>query len=296
MTHDERAEADGGIATMHERGLGPTESNVAGTLEQIATVARLEYRLSIRNRWALALTALFGLLAGLIVAFGGSSPGAVRIDAVVVSLASLATYLVPLAALVYGYDSIVGAEESGWLDIVFALPVPRSRIVFGTYLGRAVTLAGATAIGFGVGGVVLFVPADGATWSLYATVLLGAVALGLAFLAMSVLVSTVASEKTHALGLALLVWVWFVFGHDLAALGLVAWIELPSSVLSALVLANPVDVFRVLVLSGIDSTGGGMAAVVANTDLSPPVLAAAALSWIAAPVAVAAHLVRRRSL
>jgi Cu-processing system permease protein len=296
MTREEPVEADGGTATMHHPMRNEAGSKVAGIVKQIVTVALLEYRLSIRNRWALALTALFGLLAGLVVGFGGSSPGAVRIDAVVVSLASLATYLVPLAALVYGYDSIVGAEESGWLDIVFALPVPRSRIVFGTYLGRAATLAGATAIGFGVGGVVLFIRADGTTWSLYATVLLGAVALGLAFLAMSVLVSTVAAEKTHALGLALLVWVWFVFGHDLAALGLVAWIELPSGVLSALVLTNPVDVFRVLVLSGIDSTGGGMAAVVANTNLSPPVLAAAALSWSAVPVAVAAHAVRRRSL
>ncbi|WP_254545748.1 ABC transporter permease [Halomarina pelagica] len=296
MTREGSTEADGGVETTHGSALDREGSTGAGTAARIATVARLEYRLSLRNRWAFALTALFGLLAGLLAGFGGSGPGPVRVDAVIVSLASLATYLVPLAALVYGFDAVVGAEESGWLDIVFAFPVPRSWVVAGTALGRAATLAGATAVGFGVGGVVLFVRAGTVTWSLYATVLLGTVALGLAFLAMSVLVSSVAVEKTHALGVALLVWVWFVFGHDLVALGLVAWIELPPGVLSAFVLANPVDVFRVLVLSGIDSTGGGMAAVVANTDLSTPVLALAALAWIVAPVAVAARAVRRRSL
>lgn len=295
MTRDEPAEADGGTTT-HAPVLEQTAPTGGGAIEQIATLARLEYRLSIRNRWAFALTALFGLFTGLLVGFGGSSPGAVRVDAVIVSLASLATYLIPLAALVYGYDTIVGAEENGWLDIVFALPVSRARVVVGTYLGRAVTLAGATAIGFGLGGVVLFVRAPAVTWSLYATVVFGAVALGLAFLAVSVFVSTVAVEKTHALGLALLVWVWFVFGHDLVALGLVAGVELPASVLSGLVLANPVDIFRVFVLSGIDATGGGMAAIVANTNLSPSVLALAALAWIGAPVAIAARAARRRSL
>lgn len=300
MTRDGRADepvaADGGVATATDLGVGRTPPEDAGALAQIYTLARLEYRLSVRDRWALALAGLFALLAGVIVGFGGSGPGAVRVDAVIVSLAALATYLVPLAALVYGYDAVVGAGERGWLQLVFALPVPRSRVVVGVALGRAVTLAGATVVGFGVGGAVLFARADAVTWSLYATVVFGAVALGLASLALGVLVSTVAAEKTHALGLALLVWVWFVFGHDLAALGLVAGTDLSSGALSALVLANPVDVFRVLVLSGFDSTGGGMAAVVADTDLSRPVLALAALGWIAAPVAAAARLVGRRSV
>lgn len=297
MTDDGPAEADGGVTTTHRPTLEHADSAVGRIGEQVGTVARLEYGLSIRSRWALALTVLFGLLAGVVAGFGGSTLGVVRVDAVLVSLASLATYLVPLAALVYGYDSIVGAEERGWLDIVFALPVPRSRVVLGTYLGRAATLAGATAVGFGFGGLVLLVRADAVTWSLYATVLLGAVALALAFLSLSVLGSTVAAEKTHALAFALLVWVWFVFGHDLVALGLVARTDLSAGVLSMLVLANPVDVFRVLVLSGIDATGGGgMAAVVANTSLSSPVLVMALLAWTAVPIAVAARVVGRRSL
>lgn len=307
MTRDDAA-VDGGVVTGGDDDEAggtaatgaPTATRAApgaaSAVRRLGTLARLEYRLSMRTRWALALAALFGLLAGLVAGFGGSSPGPVRVGAVIVSLASLATYLVPLAALVYGFDAVVGAEERGWLDVVFALPVPRSLVVVGTYLGRAATLAGATAVGFGVGGVALAVRAAAVPWSLYATVLLGAVALGLAFLALGVLVSSVAAEKTHALGLALLAWVWFVFGHDLVALGLVTRLDLPAVALSALVLANPVDVFRVLVLSGVDSTGGGMAAVVASTAVSPPVLALAALAWIVAPVAVAARAVRRRSL
>ncbi|REA00541.1 ABC transporter permease [Haloferax sp. Atlit-6N] len=282
--------------TAADRSFETSSQTVVAFAGQTLTIAQLEYRLSLRSRWTLALTALFGLLSLLVVGFGGSSAGPFRVDAVVVSLASLATYLVPLAALVYGYDTIVGAEETGWLDMVFALPVSRGRVVVGAFLGRATSLAGATAIGFGLGGLVLFVRVDTVPWGLYADVLFGAVTLGLAFLALGVLVSTVAAEKTHALGIALLVWAWLVFGHDLAALGLVAAFDLPNVMLTGLVLANPIDIFRVFVLSGIEMTGSGMAAVVTGTALSTTVLLGGAMAWVVLPVSVAAQLIHRRSL
>ncbi|WP_396613618.1 ABC transporter permease (plasmid) [Haloferax sp. S1W] len=291
-----KTEADGGVVTVHETAANTSRRTTSTFSGQLLAIAQLAYRLSLRSRWTLALTTLFGLLSLVVVVFGGSGPGAVRIEAVVVSLASLSTYLVPLAALVFGYDTIVGAEESGWLDMVFALPVSRSRVVLGTFIGRAVTLAAATSVGFGLGGIALFARTGALPWQLYARVLVGAVCLGLAFLALSVLVSTVAAEKTHALGIALLVWVWLVFGYDLAALGLVAGFDLPNVVLSGLVLANPLDIFRVFVLSGINAAGSGLAAVVADTNLSTPTLVAGALAWVAAPVGVATRLIRRRSL
>jgi Cu-processing system permease protein len=300
MSEDQTApsstEPDGGTVAGADRSFETSTRTGVAFTGQTLTIAQLEYRLSMRSRWTVTLTALFGFLSLIVVTFGGAAPGPVRVDAVVVSLASLATYLVPLAALVYGFDTVVGAEETGWLDMVFALPVSRGRVVLGAFLGRAVSLAGATAIGFGLGGLMLFVRVDTVPWGLYANVLFGTVTLGLAFLALSVLVSTVAAEKTHALGIALLVWVWLVFGHDLAALGLVAALDLPNVVLTGLVLANPIDIFRVFVLSGIENTGSGMAAVVSETSLSKSVLIASSIAWVVLPVSVAARLIRRRSL
>lgn len=299
---DEEYECDGGAvaassAISHVP--KPTETP-SGLLRerarQIAVVAGQAYQLSIRTRWALALTGLLGLFAVLIVGFGGTELGPARVDAVVVSLASLATYLVPLAALAFGFDAVVGAEEDGWLGVLFALPMPRWCVVIGTYLGRAVTLAGATAIGFGAAGAIVVYFAGVGSLGLYGMLLLSAIGLGLSFLSIAVLVSTVAAEKTHALGLVLLVWVWFVFVHDLAALGLVAAFDLPAPALSAFVLSNPAAIFRVLVLQSAGATGGGFAAVYADVGLSTPVLVAAFATWCVVPVAAAGRLVRRRSV
>lgn len=263
---------------------------------QVVVVARQAYRLSLRNRWAYALTGLFALMSVLLVVFGGSSLGPARVDAIVVSLAQLGTYLVPLAALVFGYDSVVGAESKGWLEVLYALPVERGWVVVGTYLGRAAALAGATLIGIGLGGVVLVATAGLVRVGLFVVVLFGAVGLGLAFLSVSVLVSTLARAKTHALGGVLLVWVWFVFVHDLVALGAIAAVDLPDQVLSAVVLANPVDIFRVLVVGQVEASGGGVAAVFAGSGLSAPVLVLGLLGWCVVPIVAATRLVARRNL
>lgn len=308
MNGDSHAGASAGAgSTDAPSGTGSTDAlteveeatsspDVRRLLRQVGVVARQEYRLSIRNRWALALAGLFGLFAVLVVAFGGSEVGPGRLDAVIVSLASLATYLLPLAALVFGYDTIVGAHDDGWLDVVFALPTSRARVVVGKYLGRAVVLAAAVVLGFGGAGVLLAFLAGWMAWSLLLVFLVGAVGVGLAFLAVSVLVSTVAREKTHALGLSLLVWVWFVFVHDLLALGVVAALEVSDRVVSAFVLLNPAAVFRVLVLTQVRTTGGGMAAVFADASLSMPVLLLALVAWSVVPLAAASVLVDRRSL
>lgn len=274
------------ISTLTDGGSG---SELRATIGHVWTMAVHEYRLAIRGRWAFALTGLFAVFALMLATFSGSEVAPTGFERIVASLASLATYLVPLAALVFGYDAVVGARERGWLDIVYALPAPRWRIVVGTFFGRALVLAAATVIGFGVTGLLLLREYGTAGWSAYLGFLAAAVGVGVAFLALSVLLSALATEKTHALGGALLVWVWFVLVHDLLALGVVAAFDLPNWVVSAFLLANPASVFRVLTLSLLDASGGGgFAAVLAATGLSVGVLVAALLAWIAVPVVLAA--------
>jgi Cu-processing system permease protein len=274
-----------------------TAGGARGALRHVFVVAVTEYRLAVRSRWALGLTALFVVFGGVILTFSGSAVGPAGAERVVASLTSLAAYLVPLAALALGYDAIVGREDEGWLAVVFSLPVRRSEVIVGTYLGRLAVLSGATTLGFGFNGALIAREFGVGSLSAFLGFLGGTVAVGAAFLAVATLLSTVAREKTHALGAALLAWVWFVLGHDLLALGVVAAAELPDAALSALVLSNPVSAFRVLVLSGLGTTaGGGFTAVLAGSGLSTVSLSLALVAWCVVPVAVAARLVRRRRL
>lgn len=260
----------------------------------VVRIAYREYRLAIRSRWAVGLTVLFAVFSVAVVGFGTSSIGPNRYAAVVASLVELGVYLVPLAALTVGYDTVVGAREEGSLDMLFTLPVSQAQVVVGKYLGRMTVLGGAMGIGLGVGGAA-------ATWVAgvrglggYALFLIVAVVTAGVFLGLSVLLSTLAREKTQALGAALVVWLWFVLLHDLVAIGLIAGTNLPDVALGVMALTNPADVFRLLVLSQLETTTGGFAAVLTAANLSVPLLVGALLVWLLAPLGVATVGIRHR--
>lgn len=289
----EQPSPDGGYA--RDIGLGEVSKTSRPRLRQIGTVAATEYRLAVRSKWAFALTGLFVLFGVMLATFSGSAVGPEGMERVVASLTSLAVYLVPLAALALGYDAIVGRDEQGWLAAVFSLPVTRERVVLGTFLGRAVVLAGAIVIGFGVVGFLLLREYGVAYWGTFLVFLAASVAVGIVFLSIGVLVSTAAREKTHALGIVLLCWLWFVLIHDLIALGIVAAFSLPETILTASILTNPSGVFRVVVLNHLGTTAGsGIDAAVASTALSTGLLVAALVAWTVVPLVAAAVLVRRR--
>lgn len=264
------------------------------TPRALVRIAVREYRIAVRGRWAVGLAVLFAVFSVAVIGFGTAEVGPSRYGSVVASLVELGVYLVPLAALAVGYDTVVGAEETGALDMLFALPLSQAQVIVGKFLGRAAVLGGAMMIGFTAGGVAAVVTIGIAGLGQYAVFVLAAVLTATAFLGMSVLFSTLASEKTQALGVALVAWLWFVLLHDLVALGLIAGMDLPDAALTAMVLTNPADVFRLLVLSQLQTTTGGFAAVLAAANLSTPVLIASLLGWLVGPLGLAVVTIRRR--
>lgn len=285
---------DGGQTARPTDGRYGTATSASPALDQVRAVAAREYRLAVRTRRAPAVAVLFGVFTAAVVQFGASSVGPGQFDAVVASIAELGVYVVPLAALAAGYDAVVGADETGSLDVLLALPVSRRRLVAATYLGRAGALAGATVVGFVPGAVLVVAIVGVGALGVYSAVALAAVLLGWAFLAIGVFVSTVATDQTRALGGALVAWLWFVLLHDLVALAAVATLDLSGRAIAAMVVLNPADGFRVLVLQQVDVVAGGFGSVMQQAGLSGPVVLAAMLGWIVVPVWLAGSVVRHR--
>ncbi|WP_226013477.1 ABC transporter permease [Halomicrobium salinisoli] len=291
----ERASARPTADAETDGATGGLTARLPPSARRVGSLAATEVRLGLRRRWAIVLAGLFAAFGMLVLTFAGSAAGPAGYRRIAASLATLCVYVVPLAALAYGYDAVVGPAESGWLEVLSALPVTRLGLLAGVTLGRAVTLAGGVLLGFAIPAGILTSEYGLATLPSTVAVLLGATGLGLAFLAVAVLVSTVARERTHALGGALLAWVWFVLVHDLLALGVVAAFDLPDGAVTAAVLANPTAVYRVLVLDLLGAGGaGGFGSVTAAAGLSAGPLALALAAWIAAPLAAAAVIVRCR--
>lgn len=261
---------------------------------QVFHVAAKEARDRIRNRWVLAVAVVFTALSLAIAYFGGAHQGAVGlrpIEATIASLVSLVIYLMPLAALLLGFDAIVGERERGSLDLLLALPITRGELLLGKYLGLAGALALSTLAGFALVAVLLGLQQGTAGLWHYFGFMLSALLLGLAFLSLAVLLSVLARDRTRASGLAIALWFFFVLVFDLLMLGALvatggAWV---GASVAYVLLLNPADVFRILNVFALEEvrTMYGLTSVVPAEFAQPWLLGGVMLVWIAVPLMLA---------
>ncbi len=261
------------------------------------TIARKELADGLRNRWLLAISLLFALLSVGIAWFGAAAAGQVgftSVPATVASLTSLATFLMPLIALLLAYDAIVGEEEGGTLLLLLTYPLGRGQVLLGKFLGHGLILALATLIGFGSAALAILVLVP----EVEAAILLGAfgrfmgssLLLGCVFLALAYALSSRAGEKSSAAGQALGLWFFFVLLFDLALLLILVLSQghLSPRLLPWLLLLNPTDLYRLINLSGFDAAAaGGVVPLASDLPVSASALWLALALWACAALALA---------
>lgn len=263
-------------------------------LKQIFTLAAKEFRDRIRNRWVLAVALVFTVFSLVIAYFGGAQQGAVgfrSIEVTIASLVSLVIYLIPLIALLLGFDAIVGERERGSLDLLLSLPITRLELLLGKYLGLAAALTLSTLTGFGLVAVLLYRQLSWAGLYHYFGFMISSVLLGLAFLSLAVLLSVVARERTRASGMAIALWFFFVLVFDLLLLGVLVATggHYGGDAFAWLLLLNPADVFRILNVFSLDDvrTLYGLSTIVPASMGSQALLGGVMLVWIVLPLLVA---------
>ena len=189
---------------------------------QVRALAGKEFSDRLRNRWVLVVALVFTIASLLITYFGGAAQGRVgpsSIELTIASLVSLVIYLVPLIALLLGFDAIVGERERGSLDLLLALPITRLELLLGKYLGLALALSLSTLAGFALVGVLMGQQFGMAGLYHYIGFVISAWMLGLCFLSLAVCLSVLARDRTRASGLAIALWFSFVLVFDLLLLG-----------------------------------------------------------------------------
>lgn len=274
-------------------------------MHESLVVAGKEFRDGLRNRWVIAITLVFALLAIALAWFGAAVSGEVgfsRVSTTIASLASLAVFLIPLIALMLAYDSIVGEEENGTLLLLMTYPLSRTGLLAGKFMGHAAIMGLSTLLGFGIAGFVIVAFDSEATLSALAgpfcLFILSAVLLGWCFLALAYLISAAAGEKARAAGMALFVWFLFVLIYDLTLLGVLVATEgqVNEGLFQVLLMINPTDIFRLINLTGFEQVAeaSGMLAIATSGDYPVSVLIALLGLWVIGPLAIAAAVFRRR--
>lgn len=274
-------------------------------MRQIWNIARKELSDGLRNLWLVAISIVFAVLAVGIAWLGAAASGQVgfsSIPATVASLASLATILMPLIALLLAYDAIVGEDEGGTLQLLLTYPLSRGQILLGKFVGHGLILGFAVLLGFGSAGLAIGLLVENVDLTLlvwaFGRFMFSSLLLGLVFLAIAYVLSCKVTEKSVAAGVALCVWFGFVLVFDLSLLGILVISEgkLNPEQLPWLLMLNPTDIYRLINLSGFEASSGatGILTLGADLPMGNLMLWCGLTGWVVVPLVVAYLLFRRR--
>ncbi len=274
----------------------------------VYSIAKKEFLDNWRNKWIIAMAAIF-LVLTLVISYAGSSLGGGSgwqdIGGTIAGMMSIVTFLIPIIGLMLGYAAIVGEKESGSLQLLLSYPVHRYEVLLGKFVGLSAVLAVASLIGFGVSGLVIGLNVSGMQWGQYGVFIGGSFLVGFAYIALALCFSAVLQKRSTALGVSVLLWFLFAIIWDtILMVALVATDNIRFSSTGAFTtpgwyqvaaLVNPVTAYQTLVAINIEAVSANIPGEL-PWFYSTPVALAVLLTWIAVPLLAGYAIFRRKDI
>jgi ABC-2 type transport system permease protein len=202
---------------------------------------------SLRARWFMIYTAVFGGLVALLFVFGLSESrilGFMGLSRLLTTYIQLCMAILPIFVLITTVRSVAGDREAGVFEYLLSLPISLGAWYWGKLLGRflvifmPVFLAMLAAAGWATWEEI---PVPWSEFAYYTGLLL---TLAWCFLGIGMLLSSVARSADVAQGAAFIVWLTLVLFLDIILLGALIKEHLPAETAILLSLTNPLQVFR----------------------------------------------------
>jgi ABC-type transport system involved in multi-copper enzyme maturation permease subunit len=273
--------------------------------KSVYTVAKKEFLDNIRNKWIIVLTILFIILP-LLFSYALSSTDEIfgNMENTVLALVAISSLFIPLIAIIIGFSTISGEDESGALSIVLSYPIRRVEVLFGKLFGLGSVIILSIFLGFGISGIIITLSGSDASWGPFTSFILYSIGLGFVFLSCSIFISALCKSRIRSIGGAILL---FFFG-PIAGIILIAIAggmghdvfigDIPSWIIDYQVLISPADLVQssVSVAYGIKVFEWQGMIITIPEYMTHAYFASVQLIWIIVPLILAYFFFKRRDI
>jgi ABC-2 type transport system permease protein len=224
-------------------------------MKQLWLTARLDIVESLRARWFLIYTAVFGGIVALLFLFGLTESrvlGFIGLSRLLVTYIQLTMAILPIFVLITTVRSVAGDREAGVFEYLLSLPVSLGAWFWGKILGRYIVIFAPVFLAMLAAVLIALVREIPVPWDMfgYYTGLLAAMAL--CFLGIGMLISAIARSTDMAQGAAFMTWLVLLLFLDLILLGVMIQGRVAPEIAVSIALANPLQVFRTAALALFD--------------------------------------------
>ena len=207
----------------------------------------LKYSFSdlIRSRWSFVYFGFY-LVLGFILLFLNSD-----LSKAIITLMNIIVVLTPMIGTIFGIMYFYNSRE--FTELLLAQPIKRTYIFLGQYLGIASSLSLSLVIGLGVPFVIYGIGQSTEIFD-FLTLLVSGTVLTFIFVALSINIGLLNSNKIKGFGFAILIWLFFAVIYDgIFLITLVVLDDYPLDKFSLIAsFLNPIDLSRITILLKLD--------------------------------------------
>ena len=224
-------------------------------MKNLFLIAYLDLKESIRAKWFLVYSVIFGGLIALFFIAGVTQSqvmGFSGLSRLLLMYIQITIVILPIFILITTVRSISGVRDSHVLEYMLSFPISLSQYYWGKFIGRFITvylpvlLAMVLALIYGV--------FKGASipWDIFLLYTALLFSLSSTFLGIAFFISSFVKSSEVALGIAFFVWIVLLAFIDIALISIMMSERFNDELIIFIAMINPMEIFRVAAISLFD--------------------------------------------
>ena len=224
-------------------------------MKNLYLIAYLDLKESIRAKWFLVYSLVFGGLIALFFIAGVTESqvmGFSGLSRLLLMYIQITIVILPIFILITTVRSISGDRDSHILEYMLSFPISLKQYYWGNIIGRFITVY--LPVIFAMVIAVVYGAFKGAAipWSIFFLYTGLLFAMSATFLGIAFFISSFVKSSEVALGIAFFIWIFLLAFIDIALISLMLQQRVDEGLIIFISLINPMEIFRVAAISLFD--------------------------------------------
>ena len=224
-------------------------------MKNLMLIAYLDLKESIRAKWFLVYTFVFGGLIALFFIAGVTESqvmGFSGLSRLLLMYIQVIIVILPIFILITTVRSISGDRDNHILEYMLSFPISLKQYYWGKLIGRFATVFLPVFFAMIVALVIGLFKGASIPWGIFILYSGLLFSLSSAFLGIAFFISSIVKSSEVALGLSFFVWIFLLAFIDIALISLMMQNRFSEELIILLSLLNPMEIFRVAAISLFD--------------------------------------------
>lgn len=224
-------------------------------MKNLYLIAYLDLKESIRAKWFLVYSLVFGGLIALFFIAGVTESqvmGFSGLSRLLLMYIQITIVILPIFILITTVRSISGDRDNHILEYMLSFPISLKQYYWGKVIGRFITVY--IPVLFAMIIAILYGSIKGSPipWNIFFLYTGLLFSLSSAFLGIAFFISSIVKSSEVALGIAFFIWIFLLAFIDIALISLMLQQRLDEQLIIFIAMINPMELFRVAAISLFD--------------------------------------------